>query len=197
MKCTGPALLAYDIDDADGLQTDEYALTLLRETSRIEGIAVVAVSERDAGDLSFRLRGSGAYVIADGGLEVRGPDGEVMRESARRATELDGELRREIGASGMRLGERKHAIRVDWQGVPYAAIAPVLDAFRTWGREHGLEIVERACAVEARSARCGKQEALHWLACAIGATRLIDTAISGPHAVPPVAPVSLAEEVMM
>jgi hypothetical protein len=196
MKCTGPALLAYHIDDADGMRIDEYALTLLEETSHIEGIVVVAVSDADAGDLALRLRGSGAYVIGDGGLEVRGPHGEVMREASPRATELDGDLRREIGASGVRLDARKHSFRVEWQGVPYAAIAPVLDAFRSWGREYGYEVVERSCAVEARSPRCGKQEALQWLARAIGATRLIDAAIS-EHAVPPLSPFPVAKEVMM
>ena len=196
MRLEGPALLAYDVDGAETLAPDEHALDLLRDTSHITGIVVAAVSDGDAGELSLQLHGSGAYLIGDGGLEVRNPDGEVIRSVRPLYKYVEPALRREIAACGMALEQRRHSIRLEWHGVPYDAIAPVVDMFRAWARGIGLELVDKPGVVVARTQGRGKQEALHWLARTVGATRLIDAA---EHFMPP--PVSFRrpgrEEVMV
>ena len=196
MKFEGPALLALDIDAPRALTMDEHARNLLEDTSHIDGIMVVAMTDGDAGEAALRLHGAGVYVIGDGGLEIRDTEGRVLREVRPLQKFVDVQLRREIAACGMQLEQRRHSIRLEWQGVPYRAIAPVVDAFRAWARGSGLELVEGAGVVVARAQSRGKQEALQWLARTVGAARLIDAAehVEMP---PPVWPRSVPEEVMV
>lgn len=177
----GSTLLAFDFDgtlapirdDPSEVELDRGAAALLAETTHREGIVVAIVSGRDADDLAARIDFPGAYLIASHGLEIRGPGGVVVRDTPPLAIELGSELAREIAGSGLRLESKKHALALHWRGIPYEAIEPVVAMFRGWARERGLDAIEGRCVVEARHAGGGKEEALRWLAHAVGAARVV------------------------
>jgi alpha,alpha-trehalase len=174
-------LLAFDFDgtlapireDPSKVQLDRGAAVLLAETSQMEGVVVAIVSGRDADDLSHRIAVPGAYLIASHGLEIRAPGGVVVRDTPPLSFALEAELSREIAASGLRLESKKHALALHWRGVPYEAIAPVAEMFREWAKRTKLDLIEGRCVVEARAKGGGKEEALRWLAHAIGARRVV------------------------
>src|SRR5687767_15634036 len=89
------------------------------------------------------------------------------------SVELHSELGREIAASGLRLESKKHALALHWRGIPHEAIAPVVESFQQWARRCGLDLIEGRCVIEARVPGGGKEEALRWLARAIGADRVV------------------------
>lgn len=177
----GSTLLAFDFDgtlapirdDPSAVQLDRGAAALLAETTQMEGVVVAIVSGRDADDLGARVNAPGAYFIASHGLEILAPGGLVVRDVPPLVVELDAELALEIAASGLRLETKKHALALHWRGVPYEAIAPVVETFRQWARDADLDVIEGRCVVEARRAGGGKEEALRWLARAVGAGRVV------------------------
>ena len=174
-------LLAFDFDgtlapireNPSDVQLDRGAAALLAETTHREGIVVAIVSGRDADDLASRIEFPGAYLIASHGLEIRGPGGVVVRDMPPLEIDMRSELASEIAASGLRIETKKHALALHWRGIPYEAIAPVVEMFREWARERGLDVIEGRCVVEARRAGGGKEEALRWLARAVGAARVV------------------------
>ncbi len=177
----GSTLLAFDFDgtlapirdDPAAVRIDRAAAALLAETTQMEGVVVAIVSGRDADDVAARVETPGAYIIGSHGLEVRGPGGVLVRDTPPLAIDLDSELAREIATSGLRLESKKHALALHWRGIPYEAIAPVVELFRRWAREMRLDVIEGRCVVEARRAGGGKEEALRWLARAVGASRVV------------------------
>lgn len=177
----GSTLLAFDFDgtlapireDPAQVQLDRGAAALLAETTHREGIVVAIVSGRDVDDLAARIDSPGAYLIGSHGLEIRGPGGVVVRQTPPLESVMHAELVREIAASGLRLEGKKHALALHWRGVPYVAIAPVVEMFREWARAGGLDVIEGRCVVEARYPGGGKEEALRWLARAVGASRVV------------------------
>jgi alpha,alpha-trehalase len=177
----GLTLLAFDFDgtlapiceDPAQVSLDLRAAALLEQTTHMDGVAVAVVSGRDADDLSPRLNAPGAYIIASHGLEIRAPGGLLVRDTAPLDVAIDPELLAEIEASGLRLESKKHAMAFHWRGVPYAAISPLADMFRIWAVGAGLDVIEGRCVVEARVRGGGKEEALRWLAGALGAARVI------------------------
>jgi alpha,alpha-trehalase len=177
----GSTLLALDFDgtlapireNPADVRLDRGAAALLAEATRMPGVVVAVVSGRDAQDLTQRLNVTGAYIIGSHGLEIRGPGGLLVRDAPPLDVELDPELQREIDVSGLRMEHKKHAVALHWRGVPYEAIAPVVDLFREWAQGAGLEVIEGRCVVEARSDGGGKEEALRWLMHAIGAGRVV------------------------
>jgi trehalose-phosphatase len=177
----GSTLLAFDFDgtlapirdDPAEVRIERGAAALLAETTQMEGVVVAIVSGRDAGDLLERVHAPGAYIISSHGLEIHGPGGVLVRDTPPLAIEVESELGREIAASGLRLESKKHALALHWRGVPYEAIEPVIDMFRAWARKAHLDVIEGRCVVEARRAGGGKEEALRWLARAVGAGRVV------------------------
>jgi alpha,alpha-trehalase len=139
----------------------------------MEGVVVAIVSGRDAGDLEGRVSAPCAYLIASHGLEIHAPGGLRIRDVPPLTLELHPELAGEIAASGLRLETKKHALALHWRGVPYEAIAPVVEMFECWARDSQLDVIEGRCVVEARRSGGGKEEALRWLARAVGATRVV------------------------
>jgi trehalose-phosphatase len=174
-------LLAFDFDgtlapirsDPAEVQLERAAVALLEQTTHLEGVVVAIVSGRDADDLAARVNAPGAYIIGSHGLEIRGPGGVLVRDTPLLESALDGDLREEIRASGIRLETKKHALALHWRGIPYEAIAPVAELFRIWARVNGLDLIEGRCVVEARCRGTGKEEALRWLARAVGAGRVV------------------------
>ena len=177
----GSTLLAFDFDgtlapirdDPAEVQLDRGAAELLAATTHREGIVVAIVSGREVEDLAARVDLAGAYLIGSHGLEIRGPGGVVVRDTPPLAIELHSELGSEIAASGLRIESKKHALALHWRGIPYEAIEPVVEMFREWARRRGLDVIEGRCVVEARHAGGGKEEALRWLAHAVGAARVV------------------------
>ena len=177
----GTTLLAFDFDgtlapisdDPSRVNLERGAAALLAETTRMEGVVVAIVSGRDADDLTHRVNTPGAYLIASHGLEIRAPGGMLVRDAPPLSFELGMELHDEIVVSGMRLESKKHAVALHWRGIPYEAVAPVVDMFRDWARRAGLDVIEGRCVAEARSSGGGKEEALRWLARATGAGRVV------------------------
>ena len=177
----GSTLLAFDFDgtlapirdDPRSAALDRGAAALLAETSHIEGVVVAIVSGREAADLSGRVNAPGAYLIASHGLEIHAPGGVLVRDAPPLGVDLHSELGREIAASGLRLETKKHALALHWRGVPYEAIEPVVEAFRQWAADAHLDVIEGRCVVEARRPGGGKEEALRWLARAVGAGRVV------------------------
>lgn len=178
---SGSLLLAFDFDgtlapirdNPADVQIDRAAAALLAETSHMEGVVVAIVSGRDADDLTARVDAPGAYFITSHGLEVHAPGGVLVRDMPPLSIELHSELGREIAASGLRLESKKHALALHWRGVPYEAIAPVVEMFRRWAREAHLDVIEGRCVLEARRPGGGKEEALRWLARVVGAARVV------------------------
>jgi trehalose-phosphatase len=174
-------LLAFDFDgtlapicdDPSAVQMPRGASALLAEAAESMGVAVAVVSGRDADDLASRIGVSEAYLIGSHGLEIRGPGGVVVVDTPPLHIALEPELAREIALSGLRLEWKKHAIALHWRGIPPAAVAPVVDLFRKWGRTNDLDVIEGRCVVEARCRGGGKETAIRWLASAIGAARVI------------------------
>lgn len=177
----GSTLLAFDFDgtlapicdDPADVRLDRGAAALLAETTQLEGVVVAIVSGRDADDLAARVDAPGAYLIASHGLEIRGPGGLVVRDTLPLSFALEPELQREIGASGLRVESKKHALALHWRGIRHEAIAPTVELFRDWARSEGLDLIEGRCVVEARVRGGGKEEALRWLAGAVGAERVV------------------------
>ena len=174
-------LLAFDFDgtlapicdDPSQVKLDRGAAALLAETTQMEGVVVAIISGRDAEDLAQRVKAPGAYLISSHGLEIHAPGGVLVRDAPPLSFVFDDELQREIAASGLRVESKKHAVALHWRGVPYEAIAPVVDMFRAWAREEHLDLIEGRCVVEARSSGGGKEEALRWLSRAVGASRVV------------------------
>lgn len=181
MTTPGTTLLAFDFDgtlapirdDPAEVRIERAAAALLAETTQMEGVVVAIVSGRDADDLAARVNAPGAYLIGSHGLEVRAPGGLVVRSTPPLEIELHSELGREIAASGMRLETKKHALALHWRGIPYEAIAPVVEMFRRWAIDARLDVIEGRCVVEARRPGGGKEEALRWLARAVAASRVV------------------------
>jgi alpha,alpha-trehalase len=177
----GSTLLAFDFDgtlapirdNPADVQLDRGAAALLAETSHLEGVVVAIVSGRDADDLTARVDAPGAYFITSHGLEIHGPGGVLVRDMPALSVEVHSELGREIAASGLRLESKKHALALHWRGVPYEAIAPVVEMFRQWAREARLDAIDGRCVLEARRPGGGKEQALRWLARAVGASRVV------------------------
>ena len=177
----GSTLLAFDFDgtlapiceDPTQARLDSRAAALLTEAARMERVVVAVVSGRDAEDLRLRVDAPCAYMVSSHGLEIRAPGGVVVRETPPLEISLDSDLSREIAASGLRLEPKSHAMALHWRGIPYEAIAPVVDMFRSWAAAARLDVIEGRCVVEARRSGAGKEEALRWVASAVGADRVI------------------------
>ena len=149
------------------------ARQLLTEASRLRGVCVAVVSGRDMDDLLDRVDAPGAYIVASHGLDIMAPGGQLVRTTPPLEAEIESGLLDEILASGLRVERKKHGIAIHWRGIPYEAIAPVADGFRQWASAEGLDVIEGRCVVEARSAGAGKEEAVRWLASAIGASQVM------------------------
>jgi trehalose 6-phosphate phosphatase len=174
-------LLAFDFDgtlapirsNPSEVQMSRAAAALLKETTQIEGVVVALASGRDADDLAERANAPGAYIIGSHGLEIRGPGGTLVRDSPPLAAEIDPDLRDAIEATGLRLEPKKHGVALHWRGIRSDDAAPLADRFRIWAAALNLDLIEGRCVVEARCRGGGKEEALRWLASAIGASRVI------------------------
>jgi trehalose-phosphatase len=177
----GSTLLALDFDgtlapiqdDPAEVRIDRGAAALLARATQIEGVFVAIVSGRDADDLAARVQAPGAYFIASHGLEIRAPGGLLVRDTPPLSTILDAALQRDIESRGLRLELKKHAVTLHWRGVPHETIAPLADRFRAWAEQAGLDRIEGRSIVEARVPGSGKEEALRWLAQALGVTRVL------------------------
>lgn len=177
----GAALLAFDFDgtlapicdDPAAVRPSRGAVALLREASRLRGVVVAVISGRDAADVAARLGLRGVYVIGSHGLEIRAPGGLAVRDEPPLDAPLDEALRGDIAGRALRLERKKHAMALHWRGHDGAAVAPLVERFRAWAAGAGLEIIDGRCVVEARVNGGGKEEALRWLASAIGAARVL------------------------
>ena len=177
----GTMLLAFDFDgtlaairdDPAKVEMERGAAQLLDEATHVRGVTVAILSGRDARDVAARAASPGAYIIGSHGLEILGPGGGVVRDTPPLDAKIAPALEDEIYASGLRLEKKKHAIALHWRGVPYPAVAPLVDAFRGWARNIGLTVIEGRCVAEARLPGGGKEEALRWLAHAVGATQVV------------------------
>jgi alpha,alpha-trehalase len=177
----GSTLLAFDFDgtlapireNPAEVQIDRAAAALIAETSCMEGVVVAIVSGRDAADLRARVDAPGAYFITSHGLEIHAPGGVLVRDMPALAIEVHSELGREIAAKGLRLELKKHALALHWRGMQYEAVAPVVDMFRRWANEAGLDVIDGRCVLEARRRGGGKEDALRWLARVVGAARVV------------------------
>ncbi|HSP16807.1 MAG TPA: trehalose-phosphatase [Thermoanaerobaculia bacterium] len=177
----GSTLLAFDFDgtlapiadDPAGVQMSRAAEALLREMTQIRGVAVAIASGRDVDDLIARTGLPGAYMIGSHGLEIRAPGGVPVRDSPPLSADVERGLRTSIEKHGLRLERKKHAIALHWRGLDEEAAAATLRDFREWAEDAGLETIEGRCVVEARCPGGGKEDALRWLASAIGAARVI------------------------
>lgn len=177
----GTTLVAFDFDgtlapiceDPSKARMSRSAAALVREATQMEGVVVAIVSGRDADDVAARTDASGTFIVGSHGLEIRGPGGVLVRDALPLHAEIDGWLRADIQASGLRLERKKHAIALHWRGVHTDTIGPIVDRFRAWGRELDLDVIEGRCVVEVRRRGGGKEQALRWLAAATGAGRVV------------------------
>ncbi|MBV9496931.1 MAG: trehalose-phosphatase [Acidobacteria bacterium] len=177
----GSTLLAFDFDgtlapicdDPTAVRLDRGAAELIAETTRLRGVAVAIVSGRDADDLVTRVHAPGAYLIASHGLEIRAPGGTLVRDAPPLLVHLGSTLGREIDEAGLRLESKKLALALHWRGMVFEDVAPIVEKFRRWAKEQGLDVIDGRCVLEARRRGAGKEEALRWLARAVGASRVV------------------------
>lgn len=175
----GSTLLAFDFDgtlagireDPETVELSRAAAVLLEQASYVRGVAVAVVSGRDVQDLTRRVPVPGIYLVGSHGLDVAAPGGVMIRESRPSTFEMEGHVLGAIEQSGLRLERKKHGIAVHWRGG--RSDAGVLEQFRGWARNAGLNLIEGRCVVEAREAGATKEDAVRWLASAIGASRII------------------------
>lgn len=177
----GSTLLAFDFDgtlapirnDPAEVRMSRGAAELLIEASGMQGVVVAIVSGRDADDIVARADVPDVYLVGSHGLEIRAPGGVVVRDAPPFETTVDPSLAVAIDESGMRVERKKHAVALHWRGLDVSTVVPITDRFRQWAREADLDLIEGRCVVEARMPGGGKEEALRWLASAIGASRVI------------------------
>jgi trehalose-phosphatase len=178
---SGSTLLAFDFDgtlapiceNPSKVQMSRGAALMLREATRMRGVAVAVASGRDAEDIATRIGLPGAYIIGSHGLEIRAPGGVLIRDSPPLGIDFDERLRGEIERSGLRVERKKHGIALHWRGLDSEQMPGLLHGFRSWARSARLDVIEGRCVAEARCHGGGKEEALRWLASAIGAARVM------------------------
>ncbi len=178
---SGSTLLAFDFDgtlapiceNPSKVEMSRGAALMLREATQMRGVTVAVTSGRDADDIATRLGLPGAYIIGSHGLEIRAPGGVLIRDSPALGIDFDERLRDEIARSGLRVERKKHAIALHWRGLDGEQVLESLHGFRNWARSAQLDVIEGRCVAEARCHGGGKEEALRWLASAIGAARVV------------------------
>lgn len=174
-------LLAFDFDgtlapigdDPAAVQMHRAAATLIEEASDLQGVVVAIVSGRDVDDLLEKTNARGAYLVGSHGLEMRGPGGTVIRDTPPLDVALPDNLIEDIERASLRLERKKHAVALHWRGVQSNVLETMIVRFRSWARSADLDIIEGRCVVEARCRGGGKEEALRWVAGAIGASRVV------------------------
>lgn len=177
----GSTLLAFDFDgtlapicqDPSAVRLPRAANALLREASQIRGLVLAIVSGRDVDDLAMRTPDASAYLMGSHGLEIRAPGGIHVRDAPALHDEIPAGLRAAAESAGIRFEEKKHAIAMHWRGVPAEDVESFVRRFRHWAGERSLDVIDGRCVVEARKHGGGKEEAVRWLASAIGAARVI------------------------
>jgi trehalose-phosphatase len=146
----------------------------LRRVAEQEGVDIAIISGRDLDDLSLRIKDVPAYLAGSHGLEIRSPQGQVLREAEPLRAVLDPEIEREARALGVRIERKKHAIAMHWRETPHVdEWHPIVHAFREWAASHGLDVIGGRRVVEARCHGGGKEDALRQLAAITGAQRII------------------------
>jgi alpha,alpha-trehalase len=169
-------LLAFDFDgtiapimhDPAAVQMHRGAAALLAQATRMRGVAVAVCSGRDSADLANRVDTAGAYLVGSHGLEIVAPGGVMIRDSPPLAVALDRQLAADALTHGLRIERKKHAIAVHWRGIEDGPVASITQRFCQWAFAHELEIIDGRCVIEARCRGARKDEALRWLASAIG-----------------------------
>lgn len=178
---SGPTLLAFDFDgtlapiceDPAEVELSRGAAELLREAARSRGVAVAIVSGRDVDDIVRRVDVGEAYVIGSHGLEILGPGGVLVRDSSPLEASVNEDFREAAVNAGLRIERKKHGIALHWRGIEPDRARPFAELFREWARGAGLDVIEGRRVVEARCHGGGKEEALRWLASALGAAHVI------------------------
>jgi trehalose-phosphatase len=174
-------LLALDFDGTiaaispspDEVRIDREAHAFLRELSAKQLADVAIVSGRDVADLLHRTE-LDVYLAGSHGLEIRAPDGTMLREEPPLKLELEPALQSEALALGMRLERKKHGIALHWReaGESDATVAAA-DAFRRWAATHDLHVIDGRAVIEARLHGADKEQAVRFLAAHTGARRVL------------------------
>lgn len=178
---SGPTLLAFDFDgtlapireNPADVELSRGAATLLTEAARSRGVAVAVMSGRDADDILRRVGVAGTYVIGSHGLEIVAPGGVAVRDTPALSLDVDEPIREAALEAGLRFEHKKHAVALHWRGLDPDSVLSIVERFRAWAHGAGLDVIEGRCVVEARCQGGGKEEAVRWLASALGASRVI------------------------
>lgn len=178
---TTALLLAADFDgtlaeislDPSAATLDPQFAAFLRRAADIEGVEVAIISGRDLDDLSSRVRDLPAYLSGSHGLEIKGPTGKPLRETAPLEIELDAAIEREAKALGMLVEKKRHGISLHWRGLPIDSHHPLLASFRDWATTNQLDLIRGRRVLEARRHGGGKEDALRFLTATTGAQRVV------------------------
>lgn len=174
-------LLAFDFDgtlaaicaDPADARLERGAAALLAEAAGMGGVVVAIVTGRDADDVARRVHAPGAYVIASHGLVIRGPGGTRVRDCQPLSLTPATVLLERIREAGLRIERKEHGLALHWRGLAWEPVSQVVAEFIGWAATSQLDVIEGRCVVEARARGRGKEEALRWLARAVGAARVV------------------------
>lgn len=174
-------LLALDFDgtiapispDPEQVAIDPEARDFLAAASS-SGASVAIVSGRDVDDLAGRIGDLAVWLAGSHGLDIRSPDGRMIREQPPLAAELEASIAADALRLGMRLERKKHAIALHWRETGDSAeVASVADAFRRWAATLALDVIDGRAVIEARTPGGGKADAVRLLCTQTGASRVI------------------------
>ncbi len=172
-------LLAFDFDGtlapiagvAEEATIAPDAVAFCRWASSLPEVTLAVISGRDLDDVAARTADLHAYRSGSHGLELSSPFGERLRSVD--ATELEPPPALIDAANGaeMRIERKRHGVALHWRGA--GEIRSVIDAFRQWAGETGLQTIDGRMVLEARIPGPSKKDILIELATLTAAERVI------------------------
>lgn len=161
-------------DDPGSVAIEPQFASFLRRVASRGDIAVAIVSGRDVDDLATRVGDLPVYLAGSHGLEITSPAGTPLRSASPVDLALDPALERDASSLGLRIERKKHAIAIHWRESPDVDEShPVVQAFGTWARDNGLDVIRGRRVLEARTRGGGKEDALRYLTACTGADKVI------------------------
>jgi len=175
-------LLAFDFDGtlapiaevAEEATIAPDAVAFCRWASSLPEVTLAVVSGRDLEDVAARTAGLHAFRSGSHGLELSSPLGERLRSVEGRALEPPAALIDAAAGAEMRIERKRHGVALHWRGASDAGDVPdIIDAFRKWAGDEGLQIIDGRLVVEARIPGPSKKDILMELAGLTAAQRVI------------------------
>lgn len=175
-------LLAFDFDGtlapiagiAEEATIAPDAVAFCRWASSLPELTLAVISGRDLDDVAARTADLHAYRSGSHGLELSSPMGERLRRVDAKALDPPAAVIDAATGAQMRIERKRHGVALHWRGAPDGGeVRRVIDAFRTWAGEEGLQTINGRLVLEARIPGPSKKDILMELALLTAAERVI------------------------